>query len=87
MPLIEPEPPMTRPRGNGMRRWSSAACGSVMNRQLSERCAMAAPTSAGTWMKGWRSQPPASMRHTRIAGSSESRAASTQPAVPAPTTM
>ncbi len=29
MPLIEPEPPSTRPRGCGIRRPSAAACGAV----------------------------------------------------------
>src|SRR6266403_337700 len=47
--------------------------------------AVAAPTNAGTWMKGWRAGPPASIRQTRVRGSSERRAASTHPAVPAPT--
>ena len=36
---------------------------------------------------GVRSEPPASMSSTETAGSSLSRLAMTQPAVPAPTTM
>src|SRR6478735_4473349 len=38
------------------------------------------------WIQRLRSSPPASSRTTRVAGSSESRIATTQPAEPAPTT-
>ena len=40
---------------------------------------------AGTWMRGCRSGPPASIRVTVTSGSSERRAAITHPAEPAPT--
>ncbi len=43
-----------------------AARGSVLKPQVRPRCMIAAPTSAGTWMKGWRAGPPASSRHTRV---------------------
>src|SRR6185436_2962142 len=86
MPLIEPDPPTTRPRGSGMRRELRFACGAVMKRQFSCGRAMAAPTVAGIPMNGWRSSPPASSKQTEFAGFSDRRAARTQPAVPAPTT-
>src|SRR6185295_15062636 len=86
MPLIEPDPPTTRPRGSGMRRLSSLGCGAVMNRQFRCGRAMAAPTVAGIWMNGWRASPPASSKHTELRASSDRRAARTHPAVPAPTT-
>ena len=41
----------------------------------------------GQWIKGLVSRPPASSRHTVTSGSSLSRAASAQPAEPAPITM
>jgi len=40
---------------------------------------------AGMWISGFQSRPPASINTTRVAGSSLSRLASTQPADPAPT--
>ncbi len=39
----------------------------------------------GTWISGFQSRPPASIRMTRTDGSSVSRLARTQPAEPAPT--
>ena len=85
MPLIEPEPPSTLPRGTGIRRPSSFGCGVVVNPQFRRFVAIAAPTSAGAWMKGWLSSPPASSTQTRVPGSSAKRPASAQPPVPAPT--
>ena len=41
--------------------------------------------AAGIRMFGWRPPPPASSSSTRVAGSSERRLASAQPADPAPT--
>jgi len=87
MPLIEPDPPSTRPRGTGMRRPSMPGCGSVAKRQLRWLVPIAAATAAGTLMKGWLSRPPASSRHTVRFASSDRRAASAAPAVPPPTTM
>ena len=87
MPLIEPEPPSTRPRGTGMERPFMPGWGTVEKRQLSFAVPMAAATPAGILMKGWLSLPPASSRQTVWRGSSDRRAASAAPAVPPPTTM
>src|ERR1043165_7820615 len=42
---------------------------------------------AGMWISGFQSRPPASIRSTRVLGSSVSRLARTQPAEPAPIMM
>ena len=87
MPLIDPEPPITRPRGSGTRRPSRCCCGTVVKPQPNFGLMIAQPTAAGIVTNGWRSEPPASMRQTRFAELSDKRLAMTQPAVPAPTTM
>jgi len=66
MPLIEPEPPITCPRGTGMRRSFELGCGAVRKRQLSCGRPIAAATKAGTCMNGCESSPPASDETHRV---------------------
>ncbi len=68
MPLIEPEPPTTRPRGTGIERPAMPGCGTVAKRQLVASRPIAAATKLGMWMNGWLSCPPASMHAGRRAG-------------------
>src|SRR5262245_66374483 len=77
MPLIDPVPPITRPRGSGTRRPFKAGWGTVERPQPNFGLMIAHPTAAGTAMNGWRFEPPASIKHTRLRVSSDRRAAST----------
>ncbi len=90
MPLIDDDPPTVRPRGQNSLRLPSSVCGSVQKPQL---CGLAfsgeisSAMPAGIWIIMLVSLPPASISSTRVAGSADSRLASTQPALPAPTMM
>ena len=68
----------------GKQPWSSGKVGTIGGSYVGFT-QWAAATLAGVLPSGCRSLPPASRRQMRIAGSSERRPASTQPAVPAPT--
>ena len=86
MPLMEPEPPTTLPRGCGMRRPLSCGCGTVSKRQFRRAVAMAGATMAGVLTKRM-ALAAAGLEHADR-GSPDPRPvrpASTQPAVPAPT--
>ncbi len=87
MPLIEDEPPSTRPRGQSRRRPSSPGSGAVSNPQLKRGMFIGIDSAVGMRMKMLRSLPPASSSRTVVSGSSVRRFASTQPAEPAPTMM
>ncbi len=52
MPLIEPVPPITRPRGSGTRRPFKLGCGTVERPQPNFGLMIAAPTAAGIRMNG-----------------------------------
>ena len=54
MPLIEPVPPITRPRGSGTRRPCRCGCGTVESPQPNFWLMIAQPTAAGIRMNGWR---------------------------------
>jgi hypothetical protein len=86
MPLIELDPPQPRPRGQNILRLSQLACGSVQKPQF---CGffvgMSLPAPAGIRTSRLESFGPASSSATFAAPSSLRRAASTQPALPAPT--
>ncbi len=58
MPLMEPDPPTTRPRGCGIRRPLRCACGTVSKRQFRRGVAIAAATSAGVLISGCPIAPP-----------------------------
>ena len=87
MPLIDEEPPSTRPRGQSMRRPSRCVSGSDSNPQLNADRFIGIDSAVGMRTKRFRSEPPASRRATVTSGSSDNRAARMQPAEPAPTTM
>ncbi len=87
MALIDDDPPITLPRAHSMLRPSSVGSGSVKYIQSWRRSAKILPQPSGILIHGSVSQPPASSRSTLTSGSSVSRAASTQPADPAPTMM
>jgi hypothetical protein len=77
-------PPRTFPRGYGWTMWFVPACGVVTYPQ-SAVLPIRVGQAGGTDIVSGPSAAPASTRSTRTCGSSESRAASTQPALPAPT--
>src|SRR5687768_5881691 len=52
MPLIEPVPPITRPRGNSTGRPLRCSCGTVDSPQPNFGLMIAAPTAAGISMNG-----------------------------------
>jgi len=85
IPLIEPEPPSTRPRGHWKLRPSALGEASVGKESVTAGLFSRYMTPAGIWIHMLRSAGPASSRVTR-APPSASRAATTQPAVPPPTT-
>jgi hypothetical protein len=85
MPLIELDPPSSRPRGRNSRRPFSVGSGSVVIRQVSSGLSIAFIMPSGIRIRNLFAPPPASSSSTRVCGSSVSRAASTQPAEPAPT--
>src|SRR5437868_116030 len=64
---------------------SSFAC--ALNPQVKVLWSSIFIKPAGIWISGFQSRPPASIRSTRVLGSSVSRLASTQPAEPAPMMM
>jgi hypothetical protein len=86
-PLIELEPPSTRPRGILMLRPFMRASGSVSNIQLTWRSNITLPKPIGMWIQRLLSRPPDSSSSTRLRPDSVSRLASTHPADPAPTMM
>ena len=84
MPLIADEPPSTRPRGHGMT-VPVALCTTLTPAQSTAvPCTLGHPVGTATASSG--SRLPASISSTRTSGFSDNRAATTQPAVPAPTT-
>ena len=88
MPLIDDEPPSTRPRGQYSLRSFRCFCGTVQKPQsygLGLSGGMMLPMPAGMLISIELSRPPASSSSTRVRGSADSRLASTQPALPAPT--
>ena len=87
MPLIDDDPPSTFPRGQSMRRPSRWGSGSDSNPQLKAGMFIGIDSAVGMRIRRFMSEPPASSSATLTAGSSDRRAASTQPAEPAPTTM
>ena len=87
MPLIDDEPPITRPRGHDTRRPSMCGSGSVSYAQLYVWLCSGYANADGMWISTLRSGGPASTTSTLTSGCSVSRLASTQPADPAPTTM
>jgi hypothetical protein len=84
MPLIAELPPRPRPLAQriGMPEAVSATVVSAQSAEVPSRLGHA----AGTAIASGGPRPPASSRSTRAPSSSDSRAAITQPAVPAPTT-
>lgn len=84
MAFIEDEPPSMWPRGQKSSRPSRADCFAVEKFQ-SYGVLNSFGKAAGIRISGLRSRGPDSTSATRVAGSSESRAASTHPADPAPT--
>ena len=85
MPLIELEPPSVRPRGQSMRRSPEPFSGSVVKFQFTSGLRISERMPAGMWIIGCQSLGPASSRITE-APVSLRRAATVQPADPAPTT-
>ena len=61
------------------------ACSGSPSRSQSRADLKVAGNAAGVWISSWRSEPPASISATVTSGSSVRRAATTQPAEPAPT--
>src|ERR1700751_4895082 len=84
MPLIEDEPPSVRPRGHSMRRSPEPFSGSVVKFQFTSGLRNSERMPAGIWIIGCQSLGPASSRITD-APVSDNRAATVQPAEPAPT--
>jgi hypothetical protein len=84
MPLIDELPPRVRPWGQNTLRSAAFRCGVVASSQAYGPCqSMGVPAGIRIWAAS--SGGPASTSRTRVAGSSVNRAASTQPALPAPT--
>ncbi|GAA2845055.1 hypothetical protein GCM10020220_037990 [Nonomuraea rubra] len=84
MPLIEDPPPSVRPPDRKMLRCPACGWGTVTSSRASgprhNAGAAAGMRISGAWSGG-----PASSTSTLLPGSSLSRAARTQPALPAPT--
>ena len=85
MPLIDDDPPITRPRGWPSTRPPRCGSGSEVKAQLYRVPQTTRDIPAGIRSQIDRSGGPASSSRTRTAGSSLSLAARTQPADPAPT--
>jgi hypothetical protein len=85
-PLMALDPPSTLPRGQECTAPSLAACGTVRYAQSTE-VPQRRSHSAGWDISAGPRAAPASSSKTRQSGSCDSRAASTHPAVPPPTTM
>jgi hypothetical protein len=86
MPLIDELPPSARPLGQGITRWAACRWGTVTLSQTSGPPHKLG-AAAGMAISGRSSGGPPSRTRTRVAGSSLRRAATTLPALPAPTTM
>jgi len=86
MPLIDELPPSTRPLGQGMTRWAACRWAAVALSQVSGPL-QSVGVAPGMAISGTSSGGPASSTSTRVDGSSLRRAATTLPALPAPTTM
>jgi hypothetical protein len=86
MPLIDELPPSVRPLGQGMTRSAACRCRRVTLSQVSGPLHNVG-AAAGMAISGTSSGGPASSTRTLVEGSSLSRAATTLPALPAPTTM
>jgi hypothetical protein len=84
MPLIAEEPPIVRPRGNRVTT-PAGPCGTVMSPQPAAVVCSGGHFD-GSAVAGGTSPLPASINNTLTSASADSRAASTHPAVPAPTT-
>jgi hypothetical protein len=84
MPLMEELPPSVHPCGHGTTRSPACRCGIVASAHAYGGF-HSVGAAAGTGISAASSGGPASSSRTRLAGSSLSRAASTQPALPAPT--
>jgi hypothetical protein len=79
------DPPSARPRGHGIA-LPVAVCTTVVSAQSADvRCRVG--QAGGTDISSSGCAPPASSSSTRAAPSCDNRAASTHPAVPAPTTI
>jgi hypothetical protein len=83
MALIAPDPPRPRPRGKGT--GPAPACPVVTVAQSAAEPRLSGHAD-GTVIASVRCGPPASSSSTRTLLSCASRPATTQPAVPAPTT-
>ncbi|QYU69002.1 NAD-glutamate dehydrogenase [Leptolyngbya sp. 15MV] len=85
IPLVELDPPSTLPRTQNSGWRLSPALRLATKGQTWAGLPRTLAIPRGTWISGLRSGGPASISSTRLPGSAESRSASTQPAVPAPT--
>ena len=84
MPLMAEDPPSARPRGHVIAA-PVAVCTTVVSAQSADvPCSVG--QAGGTDIASSGAQLPASSSSTRAAPVSDNRAASTHPAVPAPTT-
>jgi hypothetical protein len=86
MPLIEELPPSVRPLGQGMTRRAACCWGTVALSQVNGPL-HSVGAAAGMAISGTSSGGPPSSTSTRVDGSSLRRAATTLPALPAPTMM
>lgn len=86
MPLTELEPPSSLPRIQ-VSTCERGPNGVVWYCQVYFSFSNTRPAPLGMLNIGLRSPPPASINSTEIAGSADSRLASTQPAEPAPAMM
>jgi hypothetical protein len=86
MPLIDELPPSVRPEGQGITRRPACRCGAVTLSQVSGPLQRVG-AAAGMAISGASSGGPASSTRTLVDGSSLRRAATTLPALPAPTMM
>ncbi len=85
--LIDEQPPSTLPRHAGRRRPSRPGSGSDSSGHTYFGSVATRVKAMGMGPKRWSSLRPASSSSTLTFGSSLRRAATTQPAEPAPTTM
>ena len=85
MPFMADDPPSPRPRGHAIADPVAASSTVLLHQSIDEpnKVGHAGGTAAAS---GW-CRPPASSRRTRAFSFSDRRAARTQPALPAPTTM
>ncbi len=84
MPLIDELPPRVRPWGQNTLRPAASGCGVVASSQANGPC-HSVGVAPGIRISSASSGGPASSSRIRVPGSSVSRPASTQPALPAPT--